>query len=140
MFEKETKGYFGRFSEAGAPTPVPTEEQVPGLLIGIVSEVAGDLTNSAEQNPHLEEGNLDAYNIGNFLPYITLKFEEIVEYSKQEDLTKVSTEILNLAKEIGEELEAEVSEEALEDLNVRYSEMVNKIFQLYNATGQEELL
>ena len=69
-----------------------------------------------------------------------MKFEEVVEYSKQEDLTKVSTEILNLAKEIGKELEAEVSEEALEDLNLRYSEMVNKIFQLNKATGQEELI
>ena len=140
MFETETKEYFGRFSEANAPTPEPTKEQATGLLIGIISEVAGDLANDARQNPHLEGKVVRADDVGDFLPFITLKFEEVVKYANQEDLAKVSTEILNLAKEIDEERRGEVSEEVLKDLNSKYSEMVDKIYQLNKATGREELL
>ena len=139
-FEKETKKLFSRSYDVGAAPAEPTEGQIPGVLMGIISEVAGDLTNMSTQNQQLGRGLLGAEDVEEILPFITMKFEEVMKYAKQEDIAEVSTEIINLANELSKELEAGVSGEALEKLDSQCRKMFDRIFLLNNAVEEVELL
>ena len=105
----------------------------------IIIEVTEALSDRSTERARSGEVQDDASQIGDFLPFIVVKFEEVVKHSEQEDLTKISTEILNLAKEISKEIsketEDEVSKEDLENLNGKYIEMVDKIILLNYAAN-----
>lgn len=101
----------------------------------MIIEVAEDINDRALERSPNEQGPSDVSQVIDFLPSIITKFEEVVKNKEQDDLFKISTEILNLAKEISKGTEVEVSEETLEKLNKKYAEMTYKIFLLNSAAN-----
>lgn len=103
----------------------------------IIIEVAEDINDRSSERMKNEGENFEASvsHIIDFLPSIISKFEEVSKNTEQENLNKISTEVLSLAKEISKETEDGISEEAIDNLNGKYIEMTNKIFLLNSAAN-----
>lgn len=134
IFDAETQDYIGRTYESNEESLEPTEGQATGFVKGLISEASGTLAH----NSHLEKGSRDEYHIGFLLPSMESDFNQIVKYSKQEDLSKETKEILNSIKELRKDLENRVSDDDLKDLNIKYDKMADKIFQLDEAIKVNE--
>ena len=103
----------------------------------IIIEVAEDINDRSSERMKSEGENFEASvsHVIDFLPSIITKFEEVTKNEEQEDLNKISNEVLSLAKEIRKETEGKVSEEALENLHGKYREMTDRIFLLNSAAN-----
>lgn len=122
VFNEETKLYIGKFSEDGN-VPMPTEEQLPGFEMGIISGAAWSLALD-------EDVKLDKYGIDGNLVTLKMEFEELLRHSKQKELVAVSNEIMNSVVEMKKITEGSVSEDELEKLTIQYNELVDKVYQL----------